>query len=119
MKGAAEIGHEAELGCEQLQKGSGARRQYDVAGQRETHSCARSDAVDCNHDRYAQLVPGVDHGIEMFPQAVADIFAAASLWIAQKIVAHEIGAGTKGAARGGEHDRANVSVGVDRGRRGA
>ncbi len=53
----------------------------------------------------------------MFVQVGADIFAAAALRIAQKIVAHEIRAGTKGSAGGGEHDGANVAVGVDGRRR--
>jgi hypothetical protein len=49
-----------------------------------------SDAVHRDYDRHAQLIPGVDHGIEIVPQTRADILAAAALRIAQKIIAHEI-----------------------------
>ena len=45
----------------------------------------------------------------------ADIFAAAARGIPQQIIAHEIGPGTKGAARRGEHCGANAGIGFDGG----
>ncbi len=114
MKGAAEIRHQAELGRKQLQKRRGARRHHDVAHQREADPGTRSDAVDRDHHRYTQLKPGVHHRVEIFAQAGSDVRAAAALRVAEQIVAHEIGAGTKCAADGGEHHGTNVPLGVDR-----
>ncbi len=83
VKCAAEIWHEPELGREQLQKCGGARRQHDVAQQRETHAGTRGDAIHRNHHGYAQLIPGIHHGVEIIPQPRADILASAALRIAE------------------------------------
>ncbi len=77
VEGAAQIGHEAELGGEQLQKRGGAAGQHDVAGQRKAHSGACGDAIDRDHHRQPQPMPGLHHGVEVFVQAESGCCAAA------------------------------------------
>jgi hypothetical protein len=93
--------------------------EHDVADERETHAGAGRDAVDRDHHRHGQPVPGAHHRVEMLEQARTDARAHGALRVLNEIVAHEIGAGAEGASRAGEQHGANLAVGFDQRRRGA